>query len=340
MTRVDRDTPAGYSKQARTLGKSNRPAPPAAMRTPGPGSFAYTARPGGVGLGNGQDGVGELAVQPLCGVLGAEVLGVDLSQPLSDSVMATIRGALLDYEVVFFRDQELSRDAQVAFAQRFGKPDIHPIANGMTEHPEVIKVWKPAGESASFGTGWHTDNSFFQSPTILSFLYGVTIPPFGGDTLYASTTRAYEALSETMRGMLDELVAVHSASAAYDPKTTGEAKYRGETAITYRYSSVIEEEVEHPVIQVHPESGRRSIYVNPMFTQRIVGLTARESDALLQLLYRHVAQPDFQCRFRWQPGSLALWDNRVTQHYALDDYREHERLMYRVTVSADTDSAH
>jgi taurine dioxygenase len=283
---------------------------------------------------------GEIAVRPLSGVLGAEILGVDLSQPLSDPEFSEIRQALVDYEVVFFRDQELSREDQVAFAQRFGKPDIHPIADGMQEHPEVIKVWKPAGESASFGTGWHTDNSFFENPTILSFLYGVTLPPFGGDTLYASTTRAYQALSKTMRSMLDGLVAVHSASRAYDPKTTGEAKYKGETAITYHYSSVIEEEVEHPVIRQHPLSGRRAIYVNPMFTQRIIGLTARESDALLEFLYRHVAQPDFHCRFRWQPGSLAVWDNRVTQHYALDDYREYERLMYRVTVSADSAGAH
>lgn len=290
-------------------------------------------------MGERAVGPGAFEVRPLCGVLGAEIHGVDLSQPLSDSEFAKVREALLEYEVVFFRAQELSREAQVAFAQRFGKPDIHPIADGMQEHPEVIKVWKPAGESASFGTGWHSDNTFFENPTTLALLYGVTVPPFGGDTLYASTTRAYQALSETMRSMLEGLVAVHSASRAYDPKITGEAKYRGEAAITYRYSSVIEEEVQHPVIRQHPESGRRAIYVNPMFTQRIVGLTAGESDALLAFLYQHVAQPDFHCRFRWEPGSLAVWDNRVTQHYALDDYREHARLMYRVTVSADTDRA-
>ena len=291
-----------------------------------------------MGSGNQSSAESEpgVVIRPLCGVLGAEIFGVDLSRPLSDGVFETVRTALLEHQVIFFRAQDLSREAQIVFAQRFGKPDIHPIANGMEAYPEVIKVWKPAGESACFGTGWHTDNTFFESPTILSFLYGVTIPPFGGDTLYASTTRAYEALSETMRAMLDGLLAVHSASSAYDPQTTGDAKYKGEAAITYRYSSVIGEEVEHPVVRLHPETGKQAIYVNPMFTQRIVGLNPSESDALLQFLYRHVALPDFQCRFRWEPASLAVWDNRVTQHYALDDYQEYERLMYRVTVSADT----
>jgi taurine dioxygenase len=282
----------------------------------------------------GADPNGKLQIRPLSGVLGAEILGADLSRPLSHEVFSEIRAALTHYEVVFFRDQDLSRKAQVDFAGLFGKPDIHPIANSMQEYSEVIKVWKPAGESASFGTGWHTDNSFFEHPTILSFLYGVTIPHFGGDTLYASTSRAYDALSQTMRDILAELSAVHSATRAYDPETTGADKYDGKAAITYTYSSAVEAEVEHPVVRRHPESGRRSIYVNPMFTQRLVGMKPRESDALLQFLYQHIALPDFQCRFRWEPGSLAVWDNRVTQHYALDDYQEYERLMYRVTVSA------
>jgi taurine dioxygenase len=286
-------------------------------------------------MGLGTEAEDRLDVRPLSGALGAEIFGVDLSSPLPSPHFEQIRAALCEYEVLVFRDQELSREAQIAFAQRFGKPDIHPIANGMEAYPEVVKVWKPAGESASFGTGWHTDNTFFEHPTLLSFLYGVTIPPFGGDTLYASTTRAYQALSETMRGMLDGLVAVHSASRAYHPKTTGEAKYSGDAAITYRYSSAVEEEVEHPVIRRNPASGRKAIYVNPMFTQRIVGLNSGESDALLDFLYRHVTKPDFQCRVRWRAGSLAVWDNRATQHYALDDYREHVRLMHRVTVSAD-----
>jgi len=276
-----------------------------------------------------------IQVRPLSGHLGAEVEGIDLSKPLEDRVFKEIHRAFLDHAVLAFRTQRLAHEDLISFGRRFGDLDIHPIAIGMEQHPEILKVWKPAGERAAFGTSWHSDNTFFENPTILSFLYSVTIPPVGGDTLYASTSAAYRALSQTMRGMIDGLVAVHSASRAYDPKTTGEAKYKGETAITYHYSSVIEEEVEHPVIRQHPLSGRRAIYVNPMFTQRIVGLNPRESDALLQFLYQHVARPDFQCRFRWEAHSIAMWDNRCVQHMATWDYHPGVRHGYRVTLCGD-----
>ncbi len=274
----------------------------------------------------------ELEIRPLAGALGAEILGADLSRPVPDETFAEIHRAFLRYGVVALREQKLDREAQIAFGRRFGRLDVHPIANGMDEHPEMVRVWKPAGESAFFGTGWHSDNSFFAEPSAATLLYGETLPPHGGDTLFASMERAYEALSEPMKAFLAPLSAVHSASRAYDPKTTGDAKYRGEAAITYTFSEVIYEEVEHPVIRTHPETGRRGIFVNPMFTQRIVGLNANESDALLALLYEHATRPDFTCRVRWEPGTLTIWDNRCVQHYALDDYREFERVMYRVTV--------
>jgi taurine dioxygenase len=273
-----------------------------------------------------------IAVRPLAGALGAEIEGPDLAK-LSDAAFAAIHRALLDHGVVFFRNQVLSRAAQLAFARRFGEPEVHPIANGMDEHPEVIRVRKPAGETAFFGTSWHTDNSFFEKPSALTILYGEEVPPTGGDTLFASMERAYEALSPPMRAFLDPLRAVHSASTAYDPRTTGAAKYRGETAITYTFSERIYEEVEHPVVRTHPETGRRSLYVNAMFTQRIVGLHPNESEGLLGMLHAHATRPEFTCRFRWEPGSVAVWDNRCLQHYAIDDYRDFERLMYRVTVA-------
>ena len=276
-----------------------------------------------------------LEIRPLSGALGAELLGVDLGAGLDDATFAEVRRAFLDFGVVFFRDQKLGAEAQLAFARRFGEPEVHPIVNGTDEHPEVVRVWKPAGQSASFGVGWHTDNSFFERPSLGSVLYGITIPPYGGDTLYASMERAYDALSPLMQERLHGLRAVHSASRAYDPRTTGEAKYRGEAPISYRLSDAIYEEVEHPVIRTHPETGRRSIYVNPMFTQRIVGMTERESAALLGFLYGHGARPDFSCRFRWAPGSVAFWDNRCVWHYAMDDYQDFERLMQRVTIAGD-----
>jgi taurine dioxygenase len=280
-------------------------------------------------------GYRHIEVRPIAGSLGAELGGVDLAKPLADECFAEVRQAFLAHAVVFFRDQRLSEEQQIAFARRFGEPEVHPIVLGSAEHPELVRVLKPAGESASFGTGWHTDNSFFAKPSLGSLLYGVTIPPFGGDTIFASTERAYEALSEEMRRMLGGLRGVHSASRAYDPASVGEHKYRGEAPISYRWSDSIRDEVVHPVVRTHPETGRKSLYVNPMFTLRIDGLPRAESDALLRLLFDHCSKPDWTCRFRWTAGAVALWDNRCTWHYALDDYREFERLMHRVTIAGD-----
>jgi taurine dioxygenase len=280
-------------------------------------------------------GYRHIEVRPLAGALGAELDGVDLARPLGDEVFGEIHQAFLDHAVIAFRGQRLSPAQQLAFAARFGAPEVHPIVNGSAEHPELVRVWKPAGESASFGTGWHTDNSFFERPSLGSVLYGVVIPPFGGDTIWASTEKAYEALSDELKGLLAGLRGVHSASRAYDPAVVGEHKYRGDAPITYRWSDSIRDEVEHPVIRTHPETGRKSIYVNPMFTLRLVGLPRAESDALLRLLYEHCARPDWTCRFRWSAGALAVWDNRCTWHYALDDYREFERVMHRVTIAGD-----
>jgi taurine dioxygenase len=274
-------------------------------------------------------------VRPLSGALGAELFGIDLGRPLSDADLAQVRAALLDHAVIFFRDQELTPERQLAFARCFGEPEVHPIVVGLPEHPDVLRVRKPAGESASFGTGWHTDNTFFEKPSLGTVLHAEVVPPYGGDTLFASMTRAYDALSERMRQMLDGLVAVHSASRAYDPRVTGEEKYRGDAPMTYRWSEAVEKEVEHPVVRTHPETGRKGLFVNPMFTQRIVGLTGPESDALLAFLHEHATRPEFTCRFRWEAGSVAFWDNRCVQHYAMDDYRDFERVMIRVTISGD-----
>jgi taurine dioxygenase len=280
-------------------------------------------------------GFRHVQVVPLTGALGAEVGGVSLARLASAEAMDEIHRAFLEFGVLVFRDQELPPERQLAFARRFGEPEVHPIVEGTEEYPEVLRVFKPAGERASFGVGWHSDNSFFERPSLGTVLYGVTIPPFGGDTLFASTERAWEALSPTLQERLIGLRAVHSARRAYDPGATGKAKYEGGAPMRYRWSEAVTAEVEHPVVRTHPESGRRGLYVNPMFTERIVGMNEAESRAILELLFAHVPQPDFQCRVRWRPGTVVVWDNRCTWHYALDDYREHERLMFRVTVSGD-----
>ncbi len=276
-----------------------------------------------------------LQIRGLAGALGAELRGIDLSRPLAPVERKALDEALYRYGVLCIRDQKLDHGSLLALARSFGTPDVHPIAMGMNEHPEIIRVLKPAGENAFFGTSWHTDNSFFECPSALTILYGDTIPPVGGDTVFASMERAWQALSEPLRRFLEPLEAIHSARAAYDPRTTGDAKYRGEAAIQYRYSESIYEEVVHPVVRTHPVTGRKSLYVNPMFTQQIVGLSKPESAALLALLYDLSTRPEFTCRMQWENGTLAIWDNRWLQHYAIDDYADYERVMYRVTIRGE-----
>lgn len=277
----------------------------------------------------------EFQLRGLSGALGAEIHGLDLSRPISCDQQDALLAAFHRYGVLCIRDQKLTHDSQIALAKVFGEPDVHPIAKGMEEHPEVIEVRKPKGEQAFFGTSWHTDNSFFERPSSVTVLYGVTIPPVGGDTVYASMERAWDLLSEPLKQFLLPLRAVHSAREAYDPKTTGDAKYKGEAAIQYVYSDAIYDEVEHPIVRTHPETGRKSLYVNPMFTDRIVGLSKPESDGLLAMLYDVSTRPELTCRVRWEPGTVTLWDNRWLQHYAIDDYADYDRLMYRVTITGE-----
>ncbi len=276
-----------------------------------------------------------LQIRGLAGALGAELRGIDLSRPLDATTRKALDDALYRYGVLCIRDQQLDPESLLALAKRFGDPDVHPIAKGMAGYPEVIQVRKPAGEQAFFGTSWHTDNSFFECPSALTMLYGAQVPPVGGDTVFASMERAWDALSAPLRRFLEPLGAIHSASSAYDPKTTGDAKYRGETAIQYSYSERIYEEVVHPIVRSHPVTGRKSLYVNPMFTQQIVGLSKPESAALLALLYELSTRPEFSCRLQWENGTLAIWDNRWLQHYAIDDYADYERVMYRVTIRGE-----
>ncbi len=274
-----------------------------------------------------------LSITPVTGACGAEISGVQIND-LSNEAFSNLHDALMDYGVIFLRDQHISLGDQIAFARRFGPLEVHPIVDGMADLPEVTKVLKPAGESASFGTGWHTDNSFFDKPSMGSVLYGKTIPPFGGDTLWANQYLAYERLSDGMKDMIKDLKAVHSASRAYTAETTRD-KYEKKAAITYTWSDSVMDEVLHPVVRTHPVTGRKALYVNDMFTLRFEGMTEKESKPLLSYLFEQSTRPEYCCRFRWTPNTLALWDNRCTQHYAVDDYQQFERLMYRVTIEGD-----
>jgi len=273
---------------------------------------------------------GHIVVNPVAGALGAEIAGVDLSRP-EEAVVEEIRRALLEHHVVFFRDQELTPEAQMAFGRRFGELDTHPFVEGTQEHPEVIDIVTEPADGFNFGGGWHTDVTFLEEPDLGSILYAVEVPPYGGDTLFANQHAAYEALSGTMKELLEGLVGLHSAGPQY---SAGGYSTRSQ-AMRTKNAEGADRVVRHPVVRTHPETGRKGLYVNRAFTIGIEGMRPDESAALLGFLFSHATREAFTCRFRWEAGSVAMWDNRSVQHYALYDYRGQRRRMRRITVSGD-----
>lgn len=267
-----------------------------------------------------------IEVRPLAGALGAEVAGAQLGD-LDDATFAEIHRAWLEHQVLFFRDQHLGAEEHKAFGRRFGTLQVHPFLHSRASegHPEIV-VLESHAERPVVAAGWHTDVTFAETPPMASILRGVEVPPYGGDTMWASCTAAYDALSSTMKRMLDGLVAVHDTS-----KTFSRGAYPSE-----RHPGADETpSALHPVVRTHPETGRKAIFVNPAFTLRIKGLRPAESEALLRFLYQHVTTPEFTCRFHWQKDSVALWDNRCTQHRVVADNLAAFRRMERVTVDGD-----
>ncbi len=271
----------------------------------------------------------DLTIRKVAGALGAELGGVDLSGPLDSDTIAAIRAALNAHQVIFFRDQTLTPKQQLAFGRRFGPLNIHPYVAGMADHPEVMEIIKEPSDKLNFGGGWHSDMSFLETPSIGSILYAVETPEFGGDTLFASQAAAYDALSEGLKATLEGLRAVHSAGKEYSAKGASAQK---RASMQVAEAEGLAGEFIHPVVKVHPETGRKALYVNPAFTMRFDGWTRRESRALLDYLFEHSRQEAFTCRFNWRDGSMAFWDNRQVWHYALNDYPGQRRHMRRVTV--------
>jgi len=261
-------------------------------------------------------------IRRIAGALGAEILGVDLSR---NSPAAEIRKAFLEHQVVFFRDQALDPAQFMAFARAMGKPIEYPFVKGIPGFPEVIEVKKLEHERHAFGGIWHSDTAYLDEPPMGSMLLAREIPPYGGDTLFASQYLAYEALSPEMQKMLAGLKGINSSSKA-DVTRTREDMVK-EYARTYA--------AEHPVVRTHPETGRKALYVNFGHTVRFAGMTDEESAPLLDFLFRHQIKPEFTCRFSWRVGSLALWDNRCTQHNPVNDYHGHRRVMHRITLAGD-----
>jgi len=273
----------------------------------------------------------DVAFTPLSGVVGAEVTGFDLSEPLAADRLAALREGFVKHGVLVFRDQQLTPEQQIAFGQSLGELDFHPFVEMNREYPELLDVITMPDDKMNFGGGWHCDVTFLAEPDLGSILYAVEVPEFGGDTLFSSQTAAYDALSDTMKSMLDGLQAVHTAGPQY---AKGGLSTNSKAMVT-RNAERATETVVHPVIRTHPESGRKSLYVNGAFTTHIVGLKRPESRALLDFLFEHAVRERFTCRVRWQPGTLVMWDNRSVMHHALFDYAGQKRHMRRITVKGD-----
>jgi len=269
--------------------------------------------------------VSAIDIRPVTATIGAEICGVDLARPLDDPTVAAIRRALLDHLVVFFRDQQLTDEQHLAFALRFGSLSVPPLATKYQETPAVtvLDQVNPKGEGAD---EWHSDNTFMARPPLGSVLRAVQLPAVGGDTCFASMYAAYEGLSPPVRALVDGLRAVHDIT-----KPMRKAVAAGHTTLDLAEMQRQWPPVEHPVVVTHPETGRRALFVNRNSTIHIVGVSERENDVLLPFLLDHARSPEFQCRFHWEPGSVAFWDNRSVQHYAVADYTE-RRITHRVTI--------
>ena len=266
-------------------------------------------------------------VRPIAGALGAELHGVDLAAELPDATIAAIRRALLDHCVIFFRDQDLAPARFLAFAKRFGTPNEYPFVKGIEGYPEIIAVTKLPHETINFGGVWHSDTTYLQPPPMATMLLAREVPPVGGDTLFANQYLAFESLSPRMQALLSGLHGV-SSSAKADASRTREDRIRTDGTNEPRKLLI----AEHPAVRTHAETGRKALYVNVAHTVAFAGMTEEESAPLLGFLFRHQVRPEFTCRFRWQPGSLAIWDNRCAQHYAMNDYQGHRRVMHRITL--------
>jgi taurine dioxygenase len=270
------------------------------------------------------------ALRPLSPTIGAEVGGVDLSTPMDVELRAELRRALLEWKVLFFRDQHLTQDQHRVFALQWGDLEQHPFYRYVQpgkEQPEsdVVRLSKD-DISPGVENEWHQDLTWHRTPSFGAVLRAVEVPPVGGDTLWADAAAAYDALPEALQARIDGLTALHdwrhSFGLAMDP------------ALVERLRPHFPP-VEHPVVRVHPETGRKTLFVNAIFTQRIVGLPEDESDALLERLFAEYRRPEHQCRFRWEPGSVAFWDNRATVHYAASDYHPQPRVMDRISIAGD-----
>lgn len=270
-----------------------------------------------------------LEIKPIAGALGAEIHGMDLTAELNASQLLTLRELLVEHEVIFFRDQNISSEQHQALAQSFGPLQRHPAYNTVDGY-DAITILESTPEKPTKIEVWHSDMTFRRHPPMGTILRSVIVPDKGGDTLWSSMTAAYEGLSSQLRAMLEGLTAVHDFSHGFRESLA-------EPGGAERLADAVAENppVRHPVIRTHPESGKKVIFVNALFTTHIENIPRAESDALLKFLFAHVTTPEYTCRFQWQPNSIAIWDNRSTQHKPVNDYFPAHRKLLRTTIDGD-----
>ena len=271
-----------------------------------------------------------IEVRPIAGALGAEIHGVDMAKDLAPDVVGEVRQALLDHLVIFLREQNVSPQQQLAFAKKFGEPIEYPQLKGLPEAPFITPVVKLEHERSNFGGIWHSDTTYLEKPPMGSMLLAREVPPHGGDTMFANQYLAYEALSDGLKQTLDGLLGVSSSFKADVTKTREDALRQAGAGATPKQLSA-----EHPLVRTHPETGRKALYTSVAHTAHIKGWTEKESLPLLQFLWDHQVKPEFTCRFRWEVGSLAFWDNRCAMHNPINDYHGYRRVMHRITLAGD-----
>jgi taurine dioxygenase len=276
-----------------------------------------------------------ITVEQFAGPCGAVIGGTNLAEDLDDETISEIRRAILDHGVVFFRDQRLTPDRQVAFSRRFGPYSPVPFVQPIPEHDEVIAVVREPTERQGFAFGgiWHSDFSILPEPPMGSILHALEVPPYGGDTLWANQYLAFETLSPGLQQTVRGLTGVHSARDAYSPKM--QAVHDLFEGMTVQTSETANETQTHPAVRVHAETGREALYLNQQYTIGLDGWWPHEANQLLDFLYHHATQPAFTCRWRWQAGDVAFWDNRCLQHMVMADVAGHRRAMHRTTVAGE-----
>jgi taurine dioxygenase len=270
-----------------------------------------------------------MKIKKIAGALGAEITDVDLTKPLSSSLVADIRAAYLEHQVVFLKEQDLSAEQFLRFSQYLGTPIEYPFVKGLEGFPHIIEVKKLEHEKVNFGGIWHSDTTYLDVPPMGTMLLSKEIPPYGGDTMFANQCLAYDALSDVMKRLLEGLQGI-SSSAKADVSKTREDRIK--TDGKAEQGAPKQYEAHHPIVRTHPETGRKALYVNVAHTAGIVGMTDAESTPILKFLFEHQVKPEFTCRFIWENNAIAFWDNRCAQHNPVNDYHGFRRIMQRITL--------